>query len=762
MEANCKNNRGVHFKPSTEQLNQQKQNQQKQQEQQQQAKEKKDPAQFVQTWQQRHSILSKLAPVLQTNNAGFGELLERAQDQLQHLNSSISSDQATSTQDKLLQRCLRTQIEPTKDLILLRKISDGQSGSVYLIRTRLSSLESLNQSNLYILKKVAKRISRKIQQYSSIETEQKILERSRIETGINKVKRTPLLHLSFQTAEELNIVIEYSPSGSITEHLSRTTTSLPEFELLKRWTIDVLSGIDWLHQHQAYCHRDIKPSNLIINHNDGHILLTDFATAAPLIPSSLQSSSRLIVPRKHRVVIVGTCDYIAPEVLQVHLSQSIATLSQSTRFNDHTELGSNETAGSYGPEIDYWSFGVTLFELVYGKLPFFCQSISDTYSKIVDHQSYLEIPEFRCRNIIGPGHDDEESDDDPSNHDSRQEEAVSKPLQSFLKALLCGRENRIGCHGSNGIEEVKKHEWFEGLNWEEVQRVPVPNFTRASIDINRLGDSVCLDGNEGQDEDDDQRFNFSAFFGSSPGLSALKMNESGADGDQSSGSSIDDDDEDDHEEIKCCGFTYLPSDPDEFNRAQEERQCRQKLKSSIKRTWAPAAPMGSEGRANMHDDRFSTPIKSGRNGRRGWSPGGSGVGRSTPSHQQVPQTGLGCRSIRLTTRPDGRTVKLSQIDQLIQLNKLVFSTAKKATPFSTQLHFKPLPPSLGRTAPSHNHLLVDDDHEDDEVQDDQEEEDQSPLDRQLHTATKSLADLSRRIDELIARSDAIILNAQPP
>ncbi|KAH9454664.1 hypothetical protein Pst134EB_014730 [Puccinia striiformis f. sp. tritici] len=207
MEANCKNNRGVHFKPSTEQLNQQKQNQQKQQEQQHQAKEKKDPAQFA-------------------NNAGFRELLERAQEQLQHLDSSISSDQATSTQDKLLQRCLRTQIEPTKDLILLRKISDGQSGSVYLIRTRLSSLESLNQSNLYILKKVSKRISRKIQQYSSIETEQKILEQSRTGTGINKVKRTPLLHLSFQTGEELNIVIEYSPSGSITEHLSREALKL--------------------------------------------------------------------------------------------------------------------------------------------------------------------------------------------------------------------------------------------------------------------------------------------------------------------------------------------------------------------------------------------------------------------------------------------------------------------------------------------------------------------------------------------------------
>ncbi|KAA1136120.1 hypothetical protein PGTUg99_032022 [Puccinia graminis f. sp. tritici] len=46
--------------------------------------------------------------------------------------------------------------------------------------------------------------------------------------------------------------------------------------------------------------------------------------------------------------------------------------------------------GAYGPEIDLWSFGVSLFQptqLVYGQLPFFCPSINNTYSKIVDHKS---------------------------------------------------------------------------------------------------------------------------------------------------------------------------------------------------------------------------------------------------------------------------------------------------------------------------------------------------------------------------------------
>ncbi|EHS62668.1 uncharacterized protein PGTG_21176 [Puccinia graminis f. sp. tritici CRL 75-36-700-3] len=114
---------------------------------------------------------------------------------------------------------------------------------------------------------------------------------------------------------------------------------------------------------------------------------------------------------------------------------------------------------------------------------------------------------------------------------------------------------------------------------------PVPDFQRSPIDINRLGDSVCLDeGAAGAEGDDDQRFNFSAFFGSSPGLSTLKSNtkknkKTGEDG----GSWRDDDDDDSDEDSadseesdEFFGFTYLPSDPDEFNRAQEDHQSRQR------------------------------------------------------------------------------------------------------------------------------------------------------------------------------------------
>ncbi|KAA1087042.1 hypothetical protein PGT21_020407 [Puccinia graminis f. sp. tritici] len=798
-----KNYRGVHFKPSTEQLNQQ-----HQQQQQQQQRQQSDPTQFVQTWQQRHSILNKLTTTILSTDQElleqyqhlkpsttpncelshqFGFLLERAQQQQQQPTIATTP---TPSEQKLLQRCLRTQIEPSKDFILIRKISDGQSGSVHLIRTRLSSLESLNQSNFYILKKVSKRVSRRIQQYSSIETELSILLLSRGSTS-SGVKRQPKLHLSFQTATDLHLVLEYSMSGSIADHLGQgggmAERRVSEAQL-RGWTVDVLAGLDWLHHRHRFCHRDVKPANLLINHPDGHILLTDFATAAPLVllnhSNPPRSSDTLVVPRNHRVVIVGTCDYIAPEVLETHLTQTIATLSHSTVSgrptastptgrtititggrhdqpgppaspNEHDEPASN--GGAYGPEIDLWSFGVSLFEMIYGRLPFFCPSINDTYSKIVDHKSHLKIPEVRGRNS---GTDygqryypDDDDDDDDEQEEEDQEEPVSGALQSFLKVLLCSRENRIGC-GSEGLQEVKAHEWFRGLDWDEAQRRPVPDFQRSPIDINRLGDSVCLDeGAAGAEGDDDQRFNFSAFFGSSPGLSTLKSNtkknkKTGEDG----GSWRDDDDDDSDEDSagseesdEFFGFTYLPSDPDEFNRAQEDHQSRQRLKSSIKRghMGQVAEELGGP-RKPGHDDRFSTPIKP--TWRSTQTPG------SSVFPLQAPPTGRGSRSVRVETRPDGRTVPLSQIDQLILLNQIVLSTAKKATPFAQ--NFSLISPPFSNNHQQQQHPPP--------RRLDSQPNSQLTVVHQLELASQSVDNLLLKINRLIAQSDSIILNAQPP
>ncbi|XP_052206399.1 probable serine/threonine-protein kinase WNK11 isoform X1 [Diospyros lotus] len=140
----------------------------------------------------------------------------------------------------------------------------------------------------------------------------------------------------------LNFITEACTSGNLRDY--RKKHRHVSMKALKKWSIQILRGLNYLHTHDpCIIHRDLNCSNIFINGNIGKVKIGDLGLAA-------------IVGKSHHAhSLLGTPEYMAPELYE----------------EDYTEL------------VDIYSYGMCLLEMATLEIPYSeCDSIVKIYKKV--------------------------------------------------------------------------------------------------------------------------------------------------------------------------------------------------------------------------------------------------------------------------------------------------------------------------------------------------------------------------------------------
>ncbi|XP_030890616.1 ribosomal protein S6 kinase alpha-1 [Leptonychotes weddellii] len=150
-----------------------------------------------------------------------------------------------------------------------------------------------------------------------------------------------------------------------------------------------------------WCHQNPSLHYSILLDEEGHIKLTDFGLSKEAIDHEKKAYS-----------FCGTVEYMAPEVVN---------------RQGHTH------------SADWWSYGVLMFEMLTGSLPFQGKDRKETMTLIL--KAKLGMPQF-----------------------------LSTEAQSLLRALFKRNPaNRLGS-GPDGAEEIKRHAFYSTIDWNKLYR----------------------------------------------------------------------------------------------------------------------------------------------------------------------------------------------------------------------------------------------------------------------------------------------------
>ncbi|KAK9941190.1 hypothetical protein M0R45_017809 [Rubus argutus] len=361
---------------------------------------------------------------------------------------------------------------------LLKKLGCGDIGSVYL--------SELSGTKCYFAMKVMDK--------ASLANRKKLL-RAQTEREILQCLDHPFLptlYTHFETEKYSCLVMEFCPGGDLHTLRQRQPGKHFSEQAVKFYVAEVLLALEYLHM-LGIVYRDLKPENVLVR-DDGHIMLSDFdlslrcAVSPTLVKSSAPESDPL---RKNPVYCVQpTC--IEPSCIQPscvvpttcfsprffsskskkdrkpknemgnQVSPLPELIAEPTNARSMSFVGTHEYLApeiikgeGHGSAVDWWTFGIFLYELLFGKTPFKGSGNRATLFNVVGQP--LRFPETPV---------------------------VSFSARDLIRGLLV-KEPQHRLAYKRGATEIKQHPFFEGVNWALIRCATPPDIPKP-VEFERL------------------------------------------------------------------------------------------------------------------------------------------------------------------------------------------------------------------------------------------------------------------------------------
>ena len=281
--------------------------------------------------------------------------------------------------------------------------------------------KNVKTNDMYAIKTVDIKNMKEKNLSNTLKNEQNILKQIDSQFLVNS-------YFIFKDKKNYYFVMEYLPGGDVYTLLSKNNLPKKTIQLIVAETV---LAVNYLHNIKII-HHDIKPENILIT-SKGHFKLSDFGLSKTIGGDDVDKNLKNLVEFDKILInfgddedetkdAVGTLNYMAPELFTQKYPE--------------------------GGAIDYWAIGVLIFDLFSFSLPFEAPNQEELKNNIINMKiDWSKLINDEVKNIYGN---------------------INSAIDLIKKFL---KENPLDRWGDKNLDEIKNHNFFEGLNWDDIEHI---------------------------------------------------------------------------------------------------------------------------------------------------------------------------------------------------------------------------------------------------------------------------------------------------